>query len=349
MPDALLWLSGLVVLVLVTREVFTAVLSPSTSLRFSPVIAKLTWQSFRRMAPHLGGRRLLASAGPITVALNMTAWISSLWVGFALLYAPFMTSFVYADDASFGDKGMLDALYVSGVALTTVGFGDIVAGSYALRMLTVLEAASGLAVFTAAISFILGLFPGLILLRANARRFADMGLTDPTTAVRHVLADQSVLGSLHRALLDEQQQRKRFPVQLLFSDPDPADAIPTIVRSAIVMSLASHAIGRAEGERCDLEALDAALARTMDQYERALLGGKHESAMISGPEVERSLAVFRSAAGTADPPMPGNLIAFTSLLRRGAPFIAALDHAFLYEPRPLVPSTDASRHEHLTT
>ena len=62
------------------------------------------------------------------------------------MYLPFLDAFSYASLLRSGGKGLLDAVSISAVALTTLGYGDIVAGTDALRLATVVEAAAGAAV-----------------------------------------------------------------------------------------------------------------------------------------------------------------------------------------------------------
>ncbi len=71
-----------------------------------------------------------------------------------------MSAFHYAAGIPFGDTEFVDAVYASGVSLTSFRFGDVVAATYRLRWATVAEAASGLAPMTAAISFVSSVHPG---------------------------------------------------------------------------------------------------------------------------------------------------------------------------------------------
>ncbi|HEX2162550.1 MAG TPA: amidohydrolase family protein [Thermoanaerobaculia bacterium] len=66
-----------------------------------------------------------------------------------------------------------EALYLSGTALTTVGFGDIVPATGALRLVTVAEAATGFAVITGAISYLLSVYPQVSVVRSACARLAD--------------------------------------------------------------------------------------------------------------------------------------------------------------------------------
>lgn len=68
------------------------------------------------------------------------------------------------------DGNFVDALYVSGVALTTVGFGNVVPQDGLLRLALVIEGVIGFALLTASISWVLAIYPGLQRSRALAGR-----------------------------------------------------------------------------------------------------------------------------------------------------------------------------------
>lgn len=68
------------------------------------------------------------------MACQFATWLVAVWLRFALIYLPSIEAFAYAPSVRFGERDLVDALYVSGVSLTTVGFGDVVAASDALRL-----------------------------------------------------------------------------------------------------------------------------------------------------------------------------------------------------------------------
>ncbi len=82
-----------------------------------------------------------------------------------------------------------DALYLSGVAVTTVGFGDVVAQTDPLRLVTIMEAVSGLALATAA----LGYLPVICIMTGDRRTAAlfvnDICADEPTRATDVVVND----------------------------------------------------------------------------------------------------------------------------------------------------------------
>ncbi|HEX8686544.1 MAG TPA: potassium channel family protein, partial [Pyrinomonadaceae bacterium] len=66
------------------------------------------------------------------------------------------------------EPGWVDAVYFSGVTLTTVGYGDVVPREAPLRFLALFEAASGLVVISLAITYMLTVYTALERKRAVA-------------------------------------------------------------------------------------------------------------------------------------------------------------------------------------
>ncbi|MEV2237906.1 ion channel [Micromonospora sp. NPDC049891] len=117
------------------------------------------WSAIRLLARCVGRPRILSSAGMLAVLTVVAVWTVLMWAGFALLFLPNLTGLSYSPSVSYGSLNFLDALYMSGMSLTTVGFGDVVGGTDALRLITVLEAAAGFGLITAAITYVLSIYP----------------------------------------------------------------------------------------------------------------------------------------------------------------------------------------------
>lgn len=337
--EALLPLLGLALLALVGWDVFVVVLHPATRARglFSPVVAKIVWRLVRGLSSIVGGHRLLTFAGPLAVATNLLAFLGGLWLGFALIYTPFMEHFSYQEGVPFGAKGFLDALYVSGTAATTVGFGDVVAETYPLRLATILEAGAGLAILTAALSFVLSVYPALTTLRSDARRFSDFGLGDPAVAIRLVIGSeaQAMVSALQQTLVADQQHLRRFPVRFHFPAADPRDSIAAVFRSALLVCLAGRAVHDAERAPLARSALEVTLLASMDLYERLFIGQVPPCSDIDERDVRTWFAQLRSHAGqaaSADGVLPDGFVFF---LRRGEAFLRKLDEAYRYEHESL--------------
>lgn len=163
--------AGLLLVGAALREVFHTLLHPSGVGQLTPAIFRVVWRAARRIGP-----RARAVAGPLGVVSSIVVWTLLIVMGWALVYWPALPDgFQVADGiAASAQDDLLDAVYVSAVALSTLGFGDIVAEQTALRMALVVEALVGFALLSASISWVLAIYPALMRRRALAARIGAL-------------------------------------------------------------------------------------------------------------------------------------------------------------------------------
>jgi hypothetical protein len=163
--------AGFVLLALIIFDIYATVLH--SSARYGPVgesLNRAVWRVTRTIAFKLSRanrHRLLNMVGPLLLPLLIVLYLVLLVTAFALVYYPRVAGgFVYAVEQP--DPGWLDALYFSGVTLTTVGYGDVMPRTTFLRFLALFESASGLIVISLAITYILTVYTALERKRAVA-------------------------------------------------------------------------------------------------------------------------------------------------------------------------------------
>lgn len=301
---------------------------------------RLAWRLVR-FAADRSRRRLLSWTGPAAMATNFIIWLGGMWLGFALIYLPFVETFSYAPSVGFGDPVALDALYMSGVAMTTVGFGDVVASTDALRLVTVAESASGFAVFTAAITYVLSVYPLVGDLRTSAVQASDLGLLDlEGTAQLIGERDVAPIAALHRRIVENHQTVRRFPVLYYFSADDPSESVVALFRAAINACLVlCWDLGREQVPRADAycAGLRATLDRVIDDYELELLGGP---SVGSEPHCKdgrlRAVREILAATDTPARQSPEDDEDFRRFVQRSERFLDRLADAYGYERHPLV-------------
>jgi hypothetical protein len=163
--------SGVVLLALIIFDVYATVLH--SSARYGPVgesLNRAVWRTARFAAFKLARawrHRLLNMIGPLLLPLLIVAYIVLLILSFALIYYPHIPS-GFTFGVAHPEPGWLDALYFSGCTLTTIGYGDIVPRAATLRFLALFEAATGLALISLAITYMLTVYTALERKRAVA-------------------------------------------------------------------------------------------------------------------------------------------------------------------------------------
>lgn len=174
MRTVLFTTAGASLLALIAFEVYATVLH--STAHFGPIGERLNravWRVARTAAERMTRtrrHRFLNVVGPLLMPTLITGLVVTLVLAFALLYYPRMPAqFIFNGRPESGV--FIDAVYFSGVTLTSVGYGDIVPGTNPMRMIAMAEGAAGLALITLAIAYLLMIYTALERKRAVALSF----------------------------------------------------------------------------------------------------------------------------------------------------------------------------------
>ncbi len=153
-------LVGAVLVWAALNDVFHAVVVPRpTPSRYRPsaLFVRLTWRLWRSQLAGDGGRRerRLGTYAPLATIALLLLWIAMLIVGNGLIFYAIRDQF----DPALPD--VATATYFAGVALLTIGFGDIVPTGPLARTLATTAGISGLAVVALTITYLFTLYGSL--------------------------------------------------------------------------------------------------------------------------------------------------------------------------------------------
>ncbi|NUP59493.1 MAG: two pore domain potassium channel family protein [Pseudarthrobacter sp.] len=163
--DALMTAAGAALILLMVADVFLTLLYPHGSGPVGRTIMRGVWLLSRKLR---GGAS--SAAAPLAMAAVITAWAALAAVGWALIYLPHLPGgFSYSPDVT-PQADFPEALYISLVALSTAGFGEIVATHPLLRLVMAFQAVAGFGLLTATVSWILQTYPALSRRRVLAHR-----------------------------------------------------------------------------------------------------------------------------------------------------------------------------------
>jgi Ion channel len=163
----------------------------------------------------------LSMAAPLMVPVTIAAWILLVTLGYALVYYAGMDGETFFSLPGKNlDPSLLEALYLSGVAVSTLGFGDITPTSTLYQAIVVSEALVGFGILTLAISYIIGVYgvlQRLGVLAAGLHHQAQDTDNPWTILAPHFqgskpVALESHLMELHRGLVEVYEGMRRYPI-----------------------------------------------------------------------------------------------------------------------------------------
>lgn len=179
--------AGAVLVAVVLREIFHTLWHPRGLGSLTRLLFRATWRVAKRVAP----LRSSEFAGPFAMPFATLSWAVTAVLGFALVYRPFVPDGIEADPALRGDQpALLTAVYLSLVALATLGLGDVVPREPVLQVVLPVQALVGFVLLSAVISWVLQLYPALTRRRVLARRLASA--RDRDTAALLETAEASI-------------------------------------------------------------------------------------------------------------------------------------------------------------
>jgi hypothetical protein len=293
MQTAFFTVLGLSALALVVYDVYATILhARARSGPIGETLNRSVWRLARAIAFKLSRmrrHRLLNVVGPLLQPLLIILFIALLALGFALIYYPRMPSdfTVRAEAAS---SPFMAALYFSGTTLTTVGYGDIAPHTAGMRLTALFEAASGLALISLSITYLITVYSALERKRAVAISFyhqAEEGANVAAFITHHFVAGRfySLETTLRLATRDLQElleSHVEHPVIHYFHPVEVYKSLPRV----LFLALETCAVIRScldEGEYA--ETCHHPDVRTLEATSRHVL-----KELLSSLELERRAA-----------------------------------------------------------
>lgn len=270
---------GAVLIASTLRDMFHRLWHPSGDGTLSERVIRGVWRAARWAARH---GRSGGMSGPLAIVVVIVMWALLLIAGFGLVYWPYLDEgFVLSSGLdSAGRSDLLDALYLSLVTLGTLGFGDIVPAEGWLRVLVPLEAFAGFALFTAAVSWALQVYPVVGRRRALALRLAVLERSDGDREIA-AMDSSSAAEILHQLAIDMAHVRvdlHQYGETYYFREKDPSLALPDHLR--YTLRLADSGAGSA---RSDVRYAARMLRASVDDL-AVLLAGRLTTHAESGTE-----------------------------------------------------------------
>lgn len=217
---------GAALVIVALLDIFRTLWHPRGFGGVARTIFTITWRVTR---PLSRGRRSSELSGPLALVVTVAVWTAMVVLGWALIYLPHLPEgFNYGSSLDPSESsGLLTAVYVSFVAVTTLGLGDITPASAGLRLLAPLQALVGFILLTAAISWILQLYPALGRRRALARRLSALACaqTREIVATGEVSVATSLLDTVTQGVIEVQVDLLQYGESYFFREERTANSL----------------------------------------------------------------------------------------------------------------------------
>lgn len=237
---------GVGIVLAVLRDIFHTLGHPGAQGSLSRVVLGTFWRLSRRSG---GTGRLAGLAGPLAMLSVIGVWGVLAVIGWALVYVPHVPSgFVSASGTAGHDSALLDALYISMVTISTLGFGDIVPASAWLRIANPLEALFGFALLTVAVSWVLQIYPALTRRRVLAIRLTLLRKADTFNALPGLDSAMAavLLESLATSIVGVRVDLSEYAETYYFREDEPGTSLAATLSYAAELGQAGANSARAD-------------------------------------------------------------------------------------------------------
>ena len=186
--DAVLTIAGVAVIVIGLWDMFHTLLHPSGQGRLSQLVLTGVWKASKAI-----GHRAGSAVGPAAMVAVIVLWVALQGMGWALIYYPHIPEgFMYSSGVNPAKHAdFVEALYMSFMTLSTLGYGDVVATDQWIRIASPFQALTGFALLTAALTWFTQIYPPLSRRRALALELKALADVDYAEALHQV--DAAVL------------------------------------------------------------------------------------------------------------------------------------------------------------
>lgn len=230
--DVVWTLLGIALIALALRDIFDVLFHPRGRGMVARAISLAVSAATGRLGPGHTGRLL---AGPLSYAAVVASWAVLLAVGWALIFMPQMPDgFIFAPGVEQAERsGFVDALYLSLVNLTSLGFGDIAPATPLLRILCPVETIFGLGLVTASISWLISIYAAISRRDSLAHEVRLAKESEQRLGAKLADADpallETMLASFAEQLIRARRDLIHFPITHYFRTEDDERALSNML------------------------------------------------------------------------------------------------------------------------
>lgn len=224
-----LLIAGISLLIIVTTDLLTTILRMSGGGLISNFVSKNVWNLMFWLSKKNGLSKFLNLAGFLIILVLVVSWLLIIWIGFSLLY---LSDFDSVVDAATGfSEGTIEVIYFVGYTLSSLGNGDLKAGSDFWRIVTNIMSFYGFFFITLTITYILPVLDAAIKRRTLSAYIYQLGKTPDEILKngwngKNFDALYSQIKNLHLLILEHSERHLAYPVLQYFHSRFPKYSAP---------------------------------------------------------------------------------------------------------------------------
>lgn len=238
----IVWIvAGIALILVTTADVFMTVLYYDDVGFLSRRLYRGLWSVIRtafKRAPERRRQNGLALGVPLMIVLTLVMWLGLIVLGFGLLYTVGIGRGHFALSEGL-PEGLLTGVYLSAVSLSTLGYGDVTPLTAIYKIVTSLQALTGLSIVALGVSYVLNInqvVRELSKFGGHLRNETGGGTNPRDILVPHFVDGEARgigdrLYQLHESLLSHFEGIRHYPIVYYFYSHRSHASTPYIFRS----------------------------------------------------------------------------------------------------------------------
>lgn len=234
---------GALLIVLPAFDLFREIFQPAGRGTMSVGISRMWWSLLRE--PARRSSKVASFVGPVIMITIIFSWLATSILGWTLVLLPSVDSNIHFVGTR-SAHSFIDALYLSLVTISTLGFGDLVPTATWARILVPFEALFGLGVAGGTISWLLTVHPVLNHRSSLATKIAvlDHAETRTGSALENVSGSHAVVGDLTSHLATVHGDLIHTPVSYYFFAGERRRSLPDQI--ATLLEIAARCLNSSD-------------------------------------------------------------------------------------------------------
>lgn len=227
--EIVLLVAGIILLILVTTDLLTTILRMSGGGLISNFVSQYMWNLMFWLSKKNARSKFLNLAGFFILIGLVLTWLLLIWIGFSLVYLSNFDSVV--DASTQFSVGTIENIYFVGYTLSSLGNGDLKAGSDLWRIVTNIMSFYGFFFITLTITYILPVLDAAVKKRTLSAYIYQLGKTPDEILINgwngknfDVLYNH--IENLHLLILEHSERHLAYPVLHYFHSRFPKYAAP---------------------------------------------------------------------------------------------------------------------------